>query len=168
MSKKKQAGKYFVFGMTNTIIGYAIYEVLALTVFRGDLLPAASAVSGFIGIFTGYFLHSRFTWKGREIGKKVLGKFFIWNVFMFLVKPLLTAFFRLGVFVWLYTLAFNICQFLHIPFSFEFVSSTGNFVLMTAVTMVVNFLIYDRFVFGKKGGKKVEVESVRETGKEEE
>ena len=69
---------------------------------------------------------------------------------MFGVKPVLTAFFRLPVFFWLYQLAFNICQFMHIPFSFEFVASTGNFVLMTGVTMVVNFLVYDRFVFGKK------------------
>ncbi|MBQ6396151.1 GtrA family protein [Candidatus Saccharibacteria bacterium] len=152
--KKKKIGRYFVSGMANTLISYAIYEALALTVFRGELLPAASLVSGVVGILTGYFLHSQFTWKGREIGKKVLAKFFVWNVAIStVIKPALTAFFRLGVFGLLYKLAFDICQFIHIPFSYEFVESTGNFVLGTAVIMVINFLVYDRFVFGKKRGE---------------
>lgn len=151
--KKKQAGKYFIFGVLNTAVSYGIYEVLALTVFRAELLPLASLVSGVVGIFTGYYLHSRFTWQGREIGKVVLAKFFIWNaVTSTIIKPALTAFFRLGVFGLLYKLAFDICQFIHIPFSYEFVESTGNFVLGTAVIMVINFLVYDRFVFGKKRG----------------
>lgn len=153
-SRKKKVGVYFVAGMTNTLIAYAIYEILALTVFRGDLLPLASLVSGVVGIFTGYYFHSHFTWKGREIGKKVLGKFFTWNIITStIIKPALTAFFQLSVFGLLYKLAFDICQFIHIPFSLEFVESTGIFVLVTAVLMVINFLIYDRFVFGKKRGE---------------
>lgn len=149
---KKRAGKYFIFGVINTAIGYGIYEILALTIFSGEkYLPLAALVSGAVSIFTGYYVHSRFTWKGRQIGKKVLTKFFIWNVITSIaIKPALTAFFTLRIFNWLYNLAFNICQFLHLPFSYDFVMTTGNFVLVTAVIMVINFLVYDRFVFGKK------------------
>ena len=32
--RKKQAGKYFIFGVLNTLIGYGLYEVLALTVHK--------------------------------------------------------------------------------------------------------------------------------------
>ena len=151
MSKKKRAGKYLVFGVLNTIIGYVVYETLALTVFRNEKLALASLVSGAVGILTGYYLHSRFTWRGREIGEKVLAKFFIWNVIVSLcLRPSLTTFFNSSMFNSLYTLAHNICNFIHLPFSYEFVASTGNFVMMMAVVMIVNFLIYDRFVFGKK------------------
>ena len=147
----KKAGKYFVCGMANTLIAYVIYEGLALTVFRGGMLPAAAFVSGAVGICTGYFLHSRFTWKGRKIGKFTIANFLVWNIFMGVaVKPVLTKLFQLKVFGGLYLLAFNICQFLHIPFSMEFVETTGNFVLTTAIIMVINYLVYDRLVFGKK------------------
>ena len=155
-NKTKQKGKYLVFGLLNTGINYGIYEVLALLVFKtDDQLWVATLISGAISIFVGYFLHSRFTWKGREVGKKQLGKFFIWNVIMNVaVRPLLTLFF--GLFGFLYQFAFNICQGIGINFSYEFVATTGNYVLMTAVVMVINFLIYDRFVFGEsKQDKKV-------------
>ena len=167
-SSIKRAAVYFVAGMTNTLIAYGIYEALALTIFQDDLLPVASLISGAIGIFTGYYLHSHFTWVGREIGKTVLIKFFIWNIIISLaIKPVLTAFFRLEIFGNLYNLAFNVCQFVHLPFSYEFVETTGNFVLGTAVIMVINYLVYDRFVFGEKREHKnreeIEVKRVRET-----
>ena len=167
--KKKQAAVYFVCGCLNTIIAYAIYEVLALTVFSGEeLLAFATLVSGAVSVVTGYVLHSKFTWKERIAGKKEAGKFLVWNIVMAVaIKPLLTLGFQKMSF--LYELAFNIFQAIHIPFSYEFVETTGVFVLMTAVVMVINFLVYDRFVFGKKkdkGGEKIDMEGVRKTGEE--
>lgn len=154
--KTKQKGKYLIFGVLNTVINYGMYEALALLVFTADnQLWIATLISGFISIFVGYYLHSQFTWRDREVGKKQLAKFFVWNVVMNVaVRPLLTMFF--GLFGFLYQFAFSICQTIGIGFSYEFVETTGNYVLMTAVVMVINFLVYDRFVFGKaKGGKKV-------------
>ncbi len=147
--KTKQKGKYFVFGLLNTVINYGMYEVLALLVFKSEnQLWIATLISGAISIFVGYYLHSQFTWKDRKIGKKQLGKFFIWNVVMNIaVRPLLTMLF--GLFGFLYKFAFDICQSIGIGFSYEFVESTGNYVLMTAVVMVINYLVYDRFVFGE-------------------
>ena len=147
--KTKQKGKYLIFGLLNTGINYGMYEALALLVFKGEnQLWIATLISGTISIFVGYFLHSKFTWKDREVGKVQLGKFFIWNVVMNVaVRPLLTLFF--GLFGFLYQFAFNICQGIGLGFSYEFVETTGNYVLMTAVVMVINFLVYDKFVFGK-------------------
>ena len=139
--KTKQKGRYFVFGVLNTVINFAMYEALALTLFKDDKLWIATLISGAISIFVGYYLHSRFTWKDRKVGKKQLGKFFIWNVVMNIaVRPLLTMFF--GLFGFLYKIAFDICQ------------GIGNYVLMTAVVMVINFLVYDRFVFGESKHEK--------------
>lgn len=150
--KTKQKGKYLVFGVLNTVINYAMYEALALLIFTGEnQLWIATLISGAVSIFVGYLLHSRFTWKDREVGKKQLGKFFVWNVALNVaVRPALTAFFGLVIFDFLYRLAFDICQGIGFGFSYEFVTTTGNYVLMTAVTMVINFLVYDRFVFGTK------------------
>ena len=39
---------------------------------------------------------------------------------------------------------------MHLPFSYEFVLTTGAFALNALVIMIINFLFYDRFVFGKK------------------
>lgn len=148
-AKTKQKGKYLIFGVLNTAINYGMYEALALLVFKEDgQLWIATLISGAVSIFVGYFLHSKYTWKDREVGKKQLGKFFVWNVILNVaVRPLLTAFF--GLFGFLYKFAFDIFQGIGIGFSYEFVETTGNYVLMTAVTMVINFLVYDRFVFGK-------------------
>jgi len=147
--KTKQKGKYLIFGVLNTAVNYGMYEALALLIFREEgQLWIATLISGAVSIFVGYFLHSKFTWRDREVGKKQLGKFFIWNVILNVaVRPLLTAFF--GLFGFLYKFAFDIFQGIGIGFSYEFVETTGNYVLMTAVTMVINFLVYDRFVFGK-------------------
>lgn len=166
--KTKQKGKYFIFGLLNTGINYGIYEVLALLVFTEEnQLWIATLISGAISIFVGYFLHSRFTWKDREVGKKQLGKFFIWNVVMNVaIRPLLTMFF--GLFGFLYKFAFDICQGIGIGFSYEFVETTGNYVLMTAVVMIINFLVYDKFVFGTKREKKNDSEKAERDEAEEE
>ena len=162
--KTKQKGKYFVFGLLNTVINYGIYEILALLVFKSEnQLWIATLISGAISIFVGYYLHSQFTWKDRKVGKKQLGKFFIWNVIMNIaVRPLLTMFF--GLFGFLYKFAFDICQSIGIGFSYEFVESTGNYVLMTAVVMVINFLVYDRFVFEESKKKTISERSSEKDG----
>lgn len=159
--KSRQKGRYLVFGIANTVINYAMYEALALLVFTGEQqLWLATLISGTVSIFVGYLLHSKFTWKDREVGKKQLAKFFVWNVVMNIaVRPMLTAFFGLTIFNFLYKFAFDICQGIGLPFSYEFVESTGNYVLMTVVVMVINFLVYDKFVFGTKLAKKDEVAS---------
>jgi len=167
--KTKQKGKYLIFGLLNTAINYGMYEALALLVFKeeNNQLWIATLVSGTISIFVGYFLHSKFTWKDRKVGKKQLGKFFVWNVVMNIaVRPLLTLFF--GLFGSLYKFAFDVCQTIGIGFSYEFVESTGNYILMTAVVMVINFLIYDKFVFGEAKHSDEQGKSSKKSGPDDE
>ena len=170
---KKLAGRYLLAGMANTAIVYAVYEALALTVCRtGENLPVASIISGVAGTITGCFIHSRWTWQSRTMNRRKIGRYFIWNAGLALgIKPALTWFFEL--FGFLYKFAFEIFQALHIPFSQEFVQTTGIFVLMEVVIMVLNFLVYDSFVFGTARKEKrqndreeIEVESVGEASKE--
>ena len=66
----------------------------------------------------------------------------------FAVSPLLNQLF--SYITPLYEFAFNITSAIHLPFTYEFVLTTGAFVLTSAVVMVINFLFYDKFVFGKK------------------
>ena len=173
--KTRRAGKYFFLGILNTLIGYVIYEILALTIFSGEgQLKHATFISGVVSIFTGYYLHSHYTWKERKVGKQQVFRFFIWNAILAAaLKPGFTEI--LEKIDFLYKFAFGISQALHLPFSYDFVRSTGNFVLVMAIVMVLNFLIYDRFVFGEKPVKEnkkeknreeIEVESVRKAREE--
>ena len=62
----------------------------------------------------------------------------------------------------------------HLPFDYDFVESTGIYVLMTIVTMTLNYIFYEKVVFGnvakvqEKEGEEVDVERVRKAGKEAE
>ena len=75
--------------------------------------------------------------------------FFIWNgITALIISPFFTWIF--GHFTLLYQFAHGISSFLHLPFDYNFVESTGVFCLTTAVTMTLNFFFYDRIVFSKK------------------
>ena len=171
MKSKKRMIRYFFLGLFNTVIGYAIYEAFALTLFKDEKLWIATLISGVISVFTGYYIHSHYTWKERKLGKEQAFRFLLWNVITSVaIKPVLTSIFELMNF--LYKFAHSIFEAIHIPFSYDFVKSTGVFVLMTAVIMIINYLVYDRFVFWKKkedkNGEKVEMKSVRKPREEEE
>lgn len=48
----------------------------------------------------------------------------------------------------LYKFAFDISSAINLPFDYNFVESTGVFVLTACVTMTLNYLFYDKLVFG--------------------
>lgn len=149
----KRATRFFIIGVILTLINYALYAVLANLIFKNsNLLWLASLIGTFITTFIAYFLHSRITWKERIITKTAIYKFFTWNLILaFVIYPVLTQLFSL--ITPLYELAFNISNALHFPFSYEFILSTGAFVLASCITMILNYLFYDKFVFGKKEKK---------------
>lgn len=150
------ATRYVFVGIFLTVFNYILYTILAnLIIKNNDLLWLSTLISTLVTTIVAYFMHSKITWKERNITKTAIYKFFIWNLLLtFPIGPGLTQLFSL--FTPLYELAYNICQNLHIDFSYEFVLSTGAFVLTTAVTMIMNFLFYDKFVFGEKKSKKEE------------
>ena len=146
---KKRATRFLIIGIILTLSNYVIYTLLTNIVFQNnDLLWLASLISTLITTLLAYFLHSRITWKERKVAKTAIYKFFIWNLALaFFFYPLLTQFFSL--FTPLYKFAYNISNALHLPFSYDFILSTGAFILASCITMILNYLFYDKFVFGK-------------------
>ena len=149
----QHAKRYLIIGASLTIFNYGLYTILSNFIFKNpDFLWLATFIATAITTILAYLLHSKITWKERRISKTAVYKFFIWNgLLTFPIGPGLTQFFSL--FTPLYELAYNICQNLHIGFSYEFVQSTGAFVLTAIVTMTMNFLLYNKFVFGEKPEK---------------
>lgn len=145
-----------------------------MAVFSGnaEMAPLATGISGAIAMVVAFVMHSKITWRERDPGKLGVIKFFAWNILLVsLIRPALAALFELPV--GLYQFAYMITSTIHLPFDYDFVQSTGIYVLMTAVTMTLNFICYEKVVFGtkikveEKKGKEVEVKSVRKTGEKE-
>ncbi len=168
MSDKKSAeterkpaartGIYIAVGLTLTLTNFLMYNFFAQVVLQtNDLLWIASMISYVFAAFFGYFLHSRLTWKDREVSKMAVVKFFIWNFLTALaISPFFTWVF--GFVTPVYEIAYNIISAIGIPFSYEFVESTGIFGLPGIVTMSFNYLFYDKFVFGEKKSKDSNIE----------
>lgn len=145
----KHASRYLIIGIILAIFNYGLYTIIAnLIINNNDLLWLSSFIASAFTTILAYILHSKITWKERNPGKTGIYKFLIWNLILTIaINPGLTQLFSL--FTPLYTFGFKLLQALNIPFSYEFVQSTGAFVLTAIVTMILNFLFYDRFVFGK-------------------
>lgn len=152
----KRAGRYFVVGILLTVFNYGLYSIIANLIIRNnDYLWTSTLISTIATTFVAYFSHSNVTWKERKITKTAKYKFFIWNLAIaFAFGPWITQLFSL--ITPLYDLAYNICQAIHIGFTYDFVQSTGAFALTSLVVMVLNYLFYDKFVFGKPKKSKEE------------
>ncbi len=148
----KRAGKYVIVGICVTIFNYILYAVFANFIIKNnDLIWLSSFISTAITTIVAYLAHSRITWKERHVTKYSILRFFIWNAMLAIaISPLLTQLF--GYLTPLYDFAYHICTAIHLPFSYDFVLTTGAFALTSLVIMVLNFLFYDKFVFGKTSG----------------
>lgn len=147
---KKHATRYFFVGVGITLFNYVLFSIISnLLIKDNNLLWLSSLISTVFSAIVAYIAHSKITWRERNVTKSSIIRFFIWNALLAIaISPFFTQLFSL--LTPLYELAFNITSFLHLPFSYEFVLTTGTFVLTSVVTMILNFLFYDRFVFPKK------------------
>ena len=145
---KKRTLKFAIIGTILALFNFLIYTFLARVIMNSnDLLWLDSLISYFLATFLAYFMHSRITWKERRPTKSGVIKFFLWNFFTALaISPFFTWIFKL--ITPFYEFVFNITTAIHFPFDFDFVESTGVFVLTTCVTMILNYLFYDNLVFG--------------------
>ena len=145
----QHASRYLIVGIAITIFNYGLYTILAnLIINNNDFLWLSTLISTIITTIVAYIAHSKITWKERNITKHSIIRFFVWNALLtFLINPGLTQLFSLVT--PLYKFTFNITTTLHLPFTYEFVLTTGAFILTAIITMILNFLFYDRFVFGK-------------------
>ena len=145
----RRATRYLFIGITIAIFNYVFYAILAnLIINSNNLIWLSTLIATTVTTILAYILHSKITWKERGVTKSAKYKFFIWNaVLAIAVGPTLTQLFSL--ITPLYEFAYNIFQSLNIPFSYDFTLTTGAFILTSIITMILNFLFYDRFVFGK-------------------
>lgn len=150
--KKQRVVKYTSVGIIATLIDYIIYELIIFLLGDASWAWLATMIAGIIATGAAYLMHSNITWKERDPGKFGIIKFFIWNVLvMVCVRPLLTLVFGLltGLYEWVFGTGVNI----GINWDYNFVESTGIYGFMTIITMILNFTVYERLIFGKKPQK---------------
>lgn len=158
----RHATRYFFVGVGVTLFNYVLYAILAnLIIKNNDLLWLSNFIATAVTTIVAYFAHSRITWKERHVTKASVIRFFIWNAMLTVaIAPGFTQLFSL--LTPLYDFAYNICESIRLPFSYEFVLTTGAFVLTSAVIMIINFLFYDKFVFPKSTKKDSKQEPSKE------
>lgn len=151
-----RAGKYTIIGIVLTVFNFLIYTLLARIIFNNnELLWLDTIISYTLATFLAYFLHSKITWKERNPGKTGIIKFFAWNLITaILISPFLTWIF--GFITPIYKFAFNISSAIHLPFDYNFIESTGIFCFTTLITMILNYLFYDKLIFNKSKEPKKE------------
>lgn len=146
----RHAIRYLIVGILVTAFNYTLFAILSnLIIKNNDLIWLSNFIATAITTIVAYFAHSRITWKERTVTKHSVVRFFIWNAMLTIaIAPGLTQFFSL--FTPLYEFVYNITNTIHLPFTYEFILTTGAFALNSIVIMIINFLFYDKFVFGKK------------------
>ena len=167
--EKQKVFKFALVGISVSIFDFVVYSIAA-GVFFSNALWIATAISGVLATTLTYILHSNITWKAKDPGKFGVIKFFIWNgIAVLIIRPILA--FLLEKLDGLYQFALGICNGIGLPFDYNFVKNTGVWVLSVLVVMVLNFLVYDRLIFGKdkveKRGEKKNVKGVRQPRKEQ-
>ena len=143
-----RVSKFAVIGAILALFNFLIYTFLARVIMNtNELLWLDSIIAYLLATFLAYLLHSKITWKERAITRRGIFMFFLWNgVTAILISPFFTWLFTL--ITPLYEFVFNISTAIHLPFDYNFIESTGVFCLTTCVTMILNYLFYDKLVFG--------------------
>ena len=141
-------GKFAIIGIILSLFNFIVYTFLARVIFNSnELLWLDSIISYALATILAYILHSKITWKERPVTKRGIIMFFLWNgITAFLISPFFTWLF--GSITPVYEFIHQICTNLHIPFDYNFVESTSIFCFTTAVTMILNYIFYDKLVFG--------------------
>lgn len=150
----QHALRYLFVGIGITLFNYVLFVIIAnLIIKNNDFLWLSNLIATSITVIVAYIAHSKITWKERNVTKSSIIRFFIWNAMLaIIISPALTQFF--SIFTPLYEFVFNITTAMRLPFSYEFILTTGTFILTSGVIMILNFFFYDRFVFGKNNSKK--------------
>ncbi|MBR3230834.1 GtrA family protein [Candidatus Saccharibacteria bacterium] len=151
----KRTSKFVIVGIILSIFNFAIYTFLARVIFQNNqLLWVCSIIAYLLAAILAYILHSKITWKERPVTKHGIIMFFVWNgITAIIISPFFTWLF--GLITPLYQLAHGLTSGIGLPFDYNFIESTGIYVLTTAVAMVLNFIFYDRLVFGENPGIKI-------------
>ena len=141
--------RYLIIGISLAVFNYGFYTCLAnLIIKNNDFLWLSNLISTATTTILAYILHSKITWKERNPSKLGIYKFLIWNAIMaFLLSPFLTQLF--SFITPLYQFTYDISSAIHLPFTYEFIQSTGAFIFTAIITTILNYFCYDKFIFGK-------------------
>lgn len=148
VAKSKRPLIFLGVGMFNTLADFVFYSLLMLTVFRDGNIALAGIVSGTFALLCAFATHSLITWRGRHVGLGTMVRFVLFTGFgMWVLRPILLSLFAnlTGLYRWVY----GVSETLGLPFSYEFIASTGAFGFMVVIVLIYNYLTYDRFVFSK-------------------
>lgn len=150
VTTSRHATRYFFVGVAITLFNYTLYVILAnLIIKNNNLIWLSNFIATAITTVVAYIAHSKITWRERQVTKASIIRFFIWNAMLTIaIAPGFTQLFSL--FTPLYDFAFNVSSTLHLPFSYNFILTTGAFIFTSIVIMILNFLFYDKFVFPKQ------------------
>ncbi len=149
-STAKRIGKFTIIGIILALFNFLVYTFLARVIFNNnELLWLDSIISYALATILAYLLHSKITWKERPVTNRGIMMFFVWNgITAILISPFCTWLFYLAT--PLYEFLYNISLAIHLPFDYDFIESTSIFIFVNAITMVLNYLFYDKLVFNDK------------------
>ena len=138
---------FLTVGVLNTLLDFAFYTCLTTTIFTdSSSIAYAGIVSGTFALITALLTHGLITWRGRDLDKGTVLRFFAFTGFgMWVIRPLLLSLFILLQPV--YELAYGISRYVGLPFNYDFVANTGAFGFMVVIVLLYNYAVYDRFVF---------------------
>jgi putative flippase GtrA len=146
---------FLVVGVVNTLLDFAFYTLLTLTIFKsGSQIAMAGILSGSFALCCAFLTHSLITWRGRGISHRTVLKFIGFTGFgMWIIRPLLLALFiHLTV---VYHWANQLSSLLRLPFSYDFIAHTGAFGFMAVILLLYNYYVYEHFVFSDRPARTV-------------
>lgn len=148
---KKRPLTFVWVGLILALANFLIYLALINTFFKEEhQLPAATAAAYVLSAVVAYVMHKSITWKDRPPSTSTIAKFAVANLVVgFAITPVLTHAFLLMTGV--YELAFAVSSFFQLPFSLEFITEVGVWGFTNAISMIINYIVYNKIVF--KGEK---------------
>jgi putative flippase GtrA len=137
-------------GVVLSAANFLIYILLTHTFLRDEsAIPAASAVAYVLSAVIAYLMHKSITWKDRAPSKATTIKFFVTNLIVgFVLTPVISWIFL--SLTGIYEFAFAISSFLHLPFSLDLITKIGVWGFTNAITMTINYIVYNKIVFREK------------------
>ena len=148
--KKHRKYVFLTVGLVNTLLDFAFYTMLAHFMFNSpEQIGILGIISGTFALLCAYASHRLITWRDKKTTKTTILKFFVVTGFgLWVIRPMLLSWFI--TFTPLYNLFSHAANHIGLPFSYDFIASTGAFFMMVIIVMVYNYITYGRFVFTDK------------------
>lgn len=151
-SEVAQVGRFGLVGILNTIVDFAVYNLLLF--FFASLAPTvASVISGTIAMINSFIFNKSFTFKAKKLSTTKAVLFFVITLIgVYIIRPIVVWFFTV-VWLWPAELAHKITSWLHLSFSQDFITHNLALVAAIAVVLVYNYLSYKYLIFNEESTK---------------